>query len=139
MPSVSIQRMHIVLLLIPWLLVLTWSASGLTSCGEQAVRPPVVANEPTQGAIDECVNREMESQRIPGLSLAVVRAGKLFQAKGYGKASLELDAPATASTLYGLGSISKQFTATAIMLLVEAGKLNLDDRLTNCQRCYLLR
>jgi D-alanyl-D-alanine carboxypeptidase len=123
--------MHIVLCPIPWLLVLIWSASGLTSFGEQAVRPPVVANEPTQGAIDECVNREMESQRIPGLSLAVVRAGKLLQAKGYGKASLELDAPATASTLYGLGSISKQFTATAIMLLVEAGNLNLDDRLTN--------
>jgi D-alanyl-D-alanine carboxypeptidase len=56
---------------------------------------------------------------------------KRRQSKGYGKASLELDAPATATTLYGLGSISKQFTATAIMLLVEDGKLGLDDRVTN--------
>src|SRR5207247_1867157 len=64
-------------------------------------------------------------------SLAVVRAGKLVQTKGYGKASLELDAPATTSTLYGLGSISKQFTATAIMLLVEEGEIGLDHRLTN--------
>jgi CubicO group peptidase (beta-lactamase class C family) len=65
------------------------------------------------------------------LSLAEVHAGKVILTKGYGRASLELDAPATASTLYGLGSISKQFTATAIMLLVEEGKIGLDDRLTN--------
>jgi len=68
----------------------------------------------------------MVNQRIPGLSLAVVavvQAWKIILAKGYGRASLELDAPATAATVYGLGSISKQFTATAIMLLVEEGKL----------------
>jgi len=69
----------------------------------------------------------MNSQHIPGLSLAVVRSGRLVQSKGYGKASVELDVPATASTLYGLGSISKQFTAVAIMLLVEERKIGLDD------------
>ncbi len=62
----------------------------------------------------------MEIQRIPGLSLAVVHAGKVILTKGYGRANLELNAPATA---YGLGSISKQFTAAAIILLVEEGKL----------------
>src|SRR5215472_219323 len=64
---------------------------------------------PSQDTIDEYVRREMDSQHIPGLSLAVVRAGKLVQSKGYGKASIELDASATPATLYGLGSISKQF------------------------------
>src|SRR5205823_3354523 len=89
------------------------------------------AEEPTQRAIDEYVANEMETQRIPGLSLAVVQSGKLVLAKGYGKASLELDASATATTLYGLCSISKQFTATAIMLLILERKIGLDDRLTN--------
>ena len=91
-----------------WLLLLTLSA---------------LAEAPLERAIDEYVKSEMETQRIPGLSLAVVQSGKLMLAKGYGKASLELDAAATSSTLYGLGSISKQFTATAIMLLVEEGEL----------------
>ncbi len=107
------------------------SESSWTSYGVESVSSLAVAEAPAQRVIDEYVNSEMESQRIPGLSLAVVRAGKLVQTKGYGKASLELDAPATTSTLYGLGSISKQFTATAIMLLVEEGKIGLDHRLTN--------
>ena len=101
----------------------------LSYCGESTEASAVTAR--AQAVIDEYVKREMDSQRIPGLSLAVVRAGKLVQAKGYGKASLELDAPATAATLYGLGSISKQFTATAVMLLVEDRKIGLDDSLTN--------
>jgi CubicO group peptidase (beta-lactamase class C family) len=85
---------------------------------------------PAQERLDEYIGREMESQGIPGLSLAVVRAGKLVEAKGYGKASLELNVPATERSLYGLGSISKQFTATAIVLLAEGRRLSLDDRLT---------
>jgi D-alanyl-D-alanine carboxypeptidase len=104
---------------------------GWTRCGGEA-EPRLPVGEPDlQMAVDEYVHSQMSDQRIPGLSLAVVRAGKLVLAKGYGKASLELDAPATAATLYGLGSVSKQFTAAAIMLLVEAGKLRLDDHVTN--------
>ena len=104
--------------------------SSSTNRGGEATAPLAAAEIPSQGSVDEYINREMENQRIPGLSLAVVRSGKLIQAKGYGKASLELNAPATDRTLYGLGSISKQFTATAVMLLVEDGKLSVDDRLT---------
>jgi CubicO group peptidase (beta-lactamase class C family) len=88
-----------------------FALSCRTSCGGESTAPPATAEAPAQGAIDEYVNREMENQRIPGLSLAVVRAGKIVQTKGYGKASLELNAPATDGTLYGLGSISKQFTS----------------------------
>ncbi len=101
------------------------------SFGGESTPPSAASDAPSQDAIDECVRREMDSQQIPGLSLGVVRAGKLVMAKGYGKASLELDAPATPSTLYGLGSISKQFTAAAIMLLVEERRIGLDDPLTN--------
>jgi CubicO group peptidase (beta-lactamase class C family) len=55
----------------------------------------------------------------------------MVEARGYGKASVELDAPATPATLYALASVSKQFTAAAIMLLVEEGKVGLDDPITN--------
>ncbi len=57
----------------------------------------------------------------------MVRDGQLVKAAGYGLANLESAAPATAETVYEIGSITKPFTAEAIMLLVEAGKLALDD------------
>jgi CubicO group peptidase (beta-lactamase class C family) len=78
--------------------------------------------------VDAFVEKEMQRQHIPGLSIAVVRDGKVVKAKGYGLANVELDVPATADTVYQSGSVGKQFTATAVMMLVEAGKLRLDDK-----------
>ena len=72
--------------------------------------------------VDTFIEEQIKMQRIPGLSLAVVKEGRIVKVKGYGFANLELRAPAKASTLYALGSISKQFTATSIMLLVELGQ-----------------
>jgi len=80
--------------------------------------------------IDDYVARQLERQNIPGLSLAVVQNGKVIKAKGYGLANLEWNVPATPDTAYQLASVSKQFTATAIMLLVEDGKLQLSDSVT---------
>ncbi len=65
--------------------------------------------------------------RCPSVTVAVVRQGKVEYAKGYGLADLENEVPATPETVYRLGSITKQFTATMIMQLVAEGKLNLDD------------
>ena len=76
--------------------------------------------------VDTFIEEQIKMQRIPGLSLAVVKEGRIVKVKGYGFANLELRAPAKASTLYALGSISKQFTATSIMLLVELGQIDLD-------------
>jgi len=76
--------------------------------------------------VDELVSRVLAKQGLPGMSVAVLRDGKILLARGYGYASLELRAPATAETLYGLGSVSKQFAATAVMLLVQDGKVELD-------------
>jgi CubicO group peptidase (beta-lactamase class C family) len=73
---------------------------------------------------------EMARQHIPGLSVAVLREGKLVLARGYGLANVEWAAPATPETVYLLGSVTKTFTAAAIMLLVEEGKLGLHDRVT---------
>lgn len=80
--------------------------------------------------VDDYVQATMKRQHIPGLSLAVVKDGKVIKAKGYGVANVELNAPATPNTVYKLASISKQFVATGIMLLVEDGKVSLDDKIT---------
>ncbi|MBX3014159.1 MAG: beta-lactamase family protein [Caldilineaceae bacterium] len=76
--------------------------------------------------IDALIQSEMEKQHIPGLSLAIARRGKVTMAKGYGLANLEWGIPATRHTVYQLASVTKQFTATAIMLLVQAGQVELD-------------
>jgi CubicO group peptidase (beta-lactamase class C family) len=77
--------------------------------------------------VDDYVRAEMKARRIPGLSLAVVQGGKVVKAEGYGVASLELDSAATRDTVYEIGSISKQIAADAVLLLVEAGKVQLDE------------
>lgn len=89
------------------------------------VTPPAHADK-----VDDDVKVQMQRRRIPGLSLAVIKDGKLVKAKGYGFASLELKVPATPETVYQLCSVTKQFTATAIMLLVQDGKLGLDDKIS---------
>src|SRR5262249_53007744 len=71
---------------------------------------------------------EMQKQRIPGLSLAVVKEGKVIKAEGYGLANVEHNVPARPETVYKIGSVSKQFIATGIMLLVQDGKIGLDDK-----------
>jgi len=116
---------------VPLISILALSGSRCPSFASEPTPPSAASETPPQGALDDYIRREMDSQRIPGLSLAVVRAGRLVAAKGYGKASVELDAPATPATLYALASVSKPFTAAAIMLLVEDGKIGLNDPLTN--------
>jgi D-alanyl-D-alanine carboxypeptidase len=66
----------------------------------------------------------------PSISVAVVENSKLTYAKGFGKASLDPSRPAETDTRYAIGSISKQFTAAAILLMVEQGKLSLDDKVS---------
>ena len=77
--------------------------------------------------VDDYVKEQIRRQRIPGLSLAIVKNGAVFKTAGYGLANIELNAAASPETVYQSGSIGKQFTAAAVMLLVEDGKINLDD------------
>src|SRR5258708_14371205 len=79
--------------------------------------------------VDAYVKAEMEKRHVPGISVAVVKDGKIVLAKGYGLANVELGVQATADTVYEIGSITKQFTATAIMMLVEEGKIGLDHKM----------
>ncbi len=67
--------------------------------------------------------------RVPGASVLVLKDGKPLVRRGYGMANLERAEVATPQTNYRLASVSKQFTAAAILLLTQDGKLGLDDRL----------
>lgn len=82
-------------------------------------------------AIDDYVTAQLKERNISGVSLAVVRENRIVKAAGYGLANLELRVPATTQTVYEIGSITKQFTAEAVMLLVETGKLRLDDKVND--------
>jgi CubicO group peptidase (beta-lactamase class C family) len=96
----------------------------------QAVTSPSPTPQPAQTVeqrIDAAMARQMSARRIPGLSLGVVRNGALIYAKGYGDATLEWKQPATPDTVFLLASMTKQFTATAVMMLVRDGKVALDD------------
>lgn len=77
--------------------------------------------------VDDYIHAEMDSQQIPGMSIAVVRDGQVMLEKGYGFANLEDSAPATKDTVYRLASITKPFMAMALMKMVEEDKLSLDD------------
>jgi CubicO group peptidase (beta-lactamase class C family) len=80
--------------------------------------------------VDEVVRSQMEEQKIPGVSLAVMRDGKIIKATGYGLASIELNVPVAPDMLFHSGSLAKAFTATAVMMLVEEGKIGLDDKIS---------
>jgi CubicO group peptidase (beta-lactamase class C family) len=94
------------------------------ACFANAQRPSTAA------AVTEYVKAEMERQHVPGLSLLVAKNGKIVRAEGFGLSNVELQVPAKPETIYQSGSVGKQFTATAVMMLVEEGKIGLDDPLT---------
>jgi CubicO group peptidase (beta-lactamase class C family) len=80
--------------------------------------------------IDRYVQAEMARQRIPGLTLGIYKNGDAVLTKGYGLANVELNVPMRADSVLQSGSVGKSFTATAIMMLVEQGKIHLDDSIT---------
>jgi D-alanyl-D-alanine carboxypeptidase len=88
--------------------------------------PTIAGADPT----DDFIRAQMKRQNIPGLSLVVVKNGEVVKAEGYGFADIKLQVPATPDTVYKIASVSKQFIATGIMLLVQKGRLDLDDRIS---------
>ena len=82
-----------------------------------------------EAAIDRYVAAEMARQRIPGAEVGIYRHGHAILEKGYGRATLEWPDAVTPATLMQSGSVGKQFAATAIMMLVEEGRLSLEDSL----------
>ena len=72
----------------------------------------------------------MARQHIPGVALLVSRDGKIVRAQGFGFSNLSSQVPVKPETIFQSGSVGKQFTATAVMMLVEEGKIGLDDSIT---------
>jgi D-alanyl-D-alanine carboxypeptidase len=77
--------------------------------------------------VDRIAAQALEQTGVPSASVAVVQHGKLVYTHAYGKAHLEPPVAATTEMRYSIGSISKQFTAAAVLMLQEEGKLSLDD------------
>jgi CubicO group peptidase (beta-lactamase class C family) len=103
-------------------LVLMTLPTGLRAAG------PVPAE--TIDKIGAAVMEGIDQKTVASIAVGIVKDGNLVLARGYGFADLENDVPATAESVYRLGSITKQFTALAIMQLAEQGKLTVDDELT---------
>ena len=80
--------------------------------------------------VDDYVKAQMDRQHVPGVSILVVKDRKIIKSQGYGFANVELNVPATPDTVYKIGSVSKQFIAAGIMLLVQDGKLSIDDNIS---------
>ena len=106
--------------------VLTVGAAAL------AGQPPVTSRAATgyMDQVDKFVLAEMQRQGVPGVAIGIVSKGEIIAAKGYGDANVELGVPVTPKTMFQSGSVGKQFTAVAVMLQVEDGKLALDDSVT---------
>jgi CubicO group peptidase (beta-lactamase class C family)/D-alanyl-D-alanine dipeptidase len=86
--------------------------------------------EPAVQALDQLIAREVADKHLPALSIALVDDQKIVWARGYGFADAARKKPATADTVYRVGSVSKLFTDIAVMQLVEQGKLDLDAPVT---------
>ena len=79
--------------------------------------------------VDLAVEAQQKAQKIPGISLAVCRDGKIMKAAGYGLANVERNVPMTPETVLQTGSVGKQFTSMAVVMLFEEGKMGLDDKI----------
>jgi CubicO group peptidase (beta-lactamase class C family) len=88
------------------------------------------AGRDVDARIDEFVRAEMQRQHVPGVAIGVVKNGTVLKAQGYGYANVEHEVPVGPETVFESGSLGKQFTATAVMLQVEDGKLSLSDPIT---------
>ena len=105
------------------------ACAALTFCALPA-RAQVADRARAAAVVDSIANAALATGRAAGMSIAVVRGRDTVVMKGYGKADLELDVATPERAVYEIGSVTKQFTAAAIMQLVEQGKLSLDDEIT---------
>lgn len=109
----------------PVLILIVTLTVGSVGFPQRPTAPPT-RNEPTTNRINKLFE-QWDKPDSAGCALGVFKDGKIIFERGYGMADLEHSAPITPQTLFDIGSIAKQFTALAILLLVQQGKLTLDD------------
>jgi CubicO group peptidase (beta-lactamase class C family) len=106
--------------LVTTVLSLVWAGQGFAGVEDPA------GDKPATDKVDQ-IFAPWDRLDSPGCALAVIENGKTLHKRGYGIADLEHAVPITSQSVFGLASISKQFTAMAVLMLVEQGKLSLDD------------
>ncbi len=100
---------------------------GLLICPAYSAQTDNPLDPMSRESVDRIASQVLEQTGVPSASIAIVQHGKLVYTHAYGKARLQPPVPATPAMRYSIGSISKQITAAAILLLQEDGKLSLDD------------
>jgi CubicO group peptidase (beta-lactamase class C family) len=117
--------------ILPKILASLWFASGIgLSWRVAAAAPAPPVKSPASVSQDKQIDalfKEWNTPNTPGASVAVIQHGKLIFAKGYGIANLEYNIPIKPDTVFHVASVSKQFTAMAVVLLELEGKLSIDD------------
>lgn len=108
--------------------VLAFAAFSCGAASAQAVSHPFTAA--TAARITAIGRNEVLSGRTPGLAIAVVRDGAVVYSRGFGYADVAKHRATTVFTQFGIGQVSEEFTAAAILLLVQDGKLHLSDQVT---------
>jgi len=125
--SKELKRSSLIALSIVLVLAAVFAAHAAPADQPPGASPDVAC---CQDQVDKFVLAEMQRQKVPGVAVGIVRDGKPLIAHGYGDANVELGVPVTPRTIFQSGSVGKQFTAVALMLQVEDGKLALDDPVT---------
>ena len=108
------------------------AAFAATACSPRiSLGPEPVAAKQIADDIDRLISEAMRQYKIPGLSLAIVKSGRVTKAAAYGLTDTEFEIPATDSTVYQLASVSKIFTSVGVMLLAARGQLNIDSPISD--------
>jgi len=104
----------------------------LLSGGRSPARSAMADELPAEqvARVDAYMAAEMGREHVPGAEVGIYQRGHILLAKGYGLASVELNVPVKPETLFQSGSVGKQFVSAAVMMLVEEGKVGLDDSIT---------
>ena len=98
----------------------------VTAAASTAAAQPLTSTE--KSAIDDAVKAVLAATGAPSASIAVVRGGEIAYENAFGISRIAPETPASVTMRYAIGSVSKQFTAAAVLLLQEEGKLSLDDK-----------
>ncbi len=123
MNTMTSCRRLVSLLFLPFALL----ASGVSGSGAAGAAEHVPPAAERAARIDAFIDKEMKKLHIPGVALAVLSEGRILYGKGYGLANLEHQVPVKTETVFQSGSTGKQYTAMAVLMLVEEGKLKLDE------------
>lgn len=125
----STQVLGIVLAFLSAPLIAQESGPASTAIASCLATPALSQSDLSQFSdrVDAYVKNHMKTEKVPGMAVAVLKDGRVVHAKGYGLANLEHQVPVTTKTVFQSGSVGKAFTVMAIMMLVDDGKVRLDD------------